>query len=151
VEGGKVKGSGFRVQGSGFRVEGERMNSRSRPSDMDGSFRPIRDSRCNVRQAFARSVMLQPTVTGSRTQHRGTRTRTRCESSPTVAVRWINRGSNVVDRPRIPIQSVIVEARFTHSCPIEYEYECEYEYRFTEYEYDLPDALAARRSRLSTH
>jgi hypothetical protein len=60
-----------------------------------------------------------------------------------VAVRWINRGSNVVDRQTKYVKSVLVEDRFTYNCPIEYEYEYrfteyEYEYRFTEYEYDLP-------------
>jgi hypothetical protein len=68
------------------------------------------------------------------------------ESSPTVAVRWINRVSNAVDRQTIHVKSVMVEDRFTHYCPIEYEYE----YRFTEYEYDLPDKLSALDFRLST-
>jgi hypothetical protein len=62
------------------------------------------------------------------------------ESSPTVAVRWINRGSNVVDRQTIHVKSALVVDRFTHYCPIEYEY------RFTEYEYeyDLPDEPSTR-------
>jgi hypothetical protein len=47
------------------------------------------------------------------------------------------------DRQTMPVESVMVEDRFTHSCPIEYEYE----YRFTEYEYDLTDEQHGNRLR----
>ena len=86
---------------------------------MVGSFRPIRDSRCNgwfasfleQRDIAANSYGVSYSYSASRYSYSYS-----TESSTTVAVR-----------------SAMVEDRFTQYCSIEYEYRCtEYEY-----EYDL--------------